>query len=176
MTLDKQKIIDQVKIMVMAYDMKIMANDINKAYSSLSNELDERDWAKLGFRDVLSMLELVLNINPKSDQAQVAATNILDMIDHGFSRVAYSLSDQPECELFDTMQLISRISKEFSENVKALAEAIETGQWTKDAIKKCKSENRDLMRVCLQVEHHLNCLINGSKAASPGTEAKISGS
>lgn len=156
MTLDKQQIIDQVKIMAMAYPLKVMANDLDKPYSTLSNELDEREWAKLGFRTVLSMLERSLS-HEAPEQSFTAAVKVLDMIEAGFNRVAYNI---PKADGYavEIMRLISDLSVQYAEDIGHLATAMEDGQWTQKEIKTCRKENRDLLTSCLKIEAYLEHL------------------
>ena len=156
MTLDKQQIIDQIKIMAMAYPLKIMANDLDKPYSTLSNELDEREYAKLGFRTVLSMLERSLSCEAP-EQSSTAALKVLDMIEAGFNRVAYNIPETGG-HMVEIMRLISDLSIQYAEDINNLANAMQDGQWTSDEIAQCRKENRDLLTSCLQIEAYLDHL------------------
>lgn len=159
MKMDKQKIVDQFKILAMAYGLKVMANDLDKAYSSLANELDERDWAKLGLRTALSMLEQVLIINPRSEQAMMAANNILDMISNGFGRISYVIpTDIGDKGLVQTIRLIADLSREYAGDIECLADALVDGKMTDKEACECQQKNRELIKAALLIELHLNHL------------------
>lgn len=154
----KPAIFNQINIAVRAYGRKAMADDLDKPYSTLSNELEERDWAKMGLRDALSIWDLCLQPDAP-EQAQIAAEKALDLIDEGFGRIAYTI---PETNhgMTQTMHLMAEMSKQFAENLDALAEAIRDGQWSTKEANDCLKENRDLIRVCLQVEGFLHRLMD----------------
>jgi len=156
MQVDKQEVINQIKIMAMAYPLKVMANDLDKPYSTLSNELDEREWAKLGFRTVLSMLERAFS-NEAPEQSRTAALMVLDMIEAGFNRVAYNIPEM-DGSVVEIMRLISDLSIQYAEDINNLANAMQDGQWTSNEIERCRKENRDLLTSCLQIEAYLDLL------------------
>ena len=154
--IDKEELVNQFKILAMSYGLKVMANDLDKAYSSLANELDEREWAKLGLRTAISMLEQVLIVNPKSKQATMAARQILSMLAAGFNLIAYEIPAAPKGSATDAMHLISAMSKEFADNIRALAESLSDGRLSDREVDKCRMENRELIKACLRIEYYLN--------------------
>lgn len=151
---DKQEVMNQIVIAVRAYGRKAMANDLNKAYSTLSNELEERDWGKLGLRDAMTILELCLDPSAP-EQSRVAAYKALDMIDAGFNRIAYNIPPTNHSTT-KTLRLVSKFMKESSENFGALADAMDDNEWQKHEVERCLKENRDVMQACLEIEYHLN--------------------
>ena len=156
MHVDKQDVMDQIKIMAMAYPLKGMANALDKSYSTLSNELDERDWAKLGFRTVLSMISLSLEPGAP-EQSRIAALKVLDKMESGFGRVAYTIPNVSD-GMVDVLKLISSMSTEYAVNIKRLAWAMEDGSWTPDESEKCRGQNRELLKACLRIEAYLGQL------------------
>ena len=152
------EILNQIVIAVRAYGRKAMAEDLDKAYSTLSNELEERDWAKLGLRDALRIIGLCLD-KDAPEMSKMAATQALDLVDDQFNRIGYTIPDGVNNGMVHTMHLMSKLSKEFSESISALASAIEDTCMTNEEVKRCLAENRDLIRVCLQVEHFLRDLV-----------------
>jgi hypothetical protein len=166
--MDKQEIINQIKIMAMAYPLKAMANELDKPYSTLSNELDEREWAKLGFRTVLSMLER--SFSPSApEQSRTAGLMVLDMIEAAFGRVAYNIPRSTENPT-DLMRLISSLSIEYAQDIEHLACAFDDGKWTKHEISRCRKENRDLLRSCLKIEAYLDRVASTPETSQVETE------
>ncbi len=155
-------IMNQVKIMVMAFPMESMADKLAKPYSTLSNELAERDYAKLGFRTVLSMVGFALE--PEApEQSRVAAFKVLDMVDARFGRVGYTIPET-DGSASDVLRLIAELSTEYAENVNQLAQAMEDGKWTPEEAAACRKENRDLLTACLRLEAFLGRLDGGNNA------------
>jgi len=154
--LDKQEIVNNVKIVAMAYPLKVLANDLDKPYSTLSNELDEREWAKLGFRTVLGILERSFSTSAP-EQSRMAGLKVLDLIEAGFGRVAYTIPEQTNGPT-DLMHLIAILSTEYAQSIEHLATAIEDGKITGQEVCRCRKENRDLLTACLQIEAYLKNL------------------
>lgn len=157
---DKQDVMDQLVIAAKAYGLKGLANELDKPYSTLSNELAEREWGKMGLRTSLTIIEKCLDPNTEAlnpDQARTAAINLLDLVDNGFNRVAYNI---PEIDgyMVEIMRLISDLSVQYAEDISHLATAMEDGQWTAKEIRDCRKENRDLLTSCLQIEAYLDHL------------------
>ena len=148
------EIMNQIVIAVRSYGRKSMADNLDKAYSTLANELEERDWAKLGLRDALKIIGMCLG-QDAPEMARMAATRALDLIDDQFNRIGYTIPDKVNGDMTHTMHLMSQLSKEFGDSIKSLADAISDGCFHPKEIAECLSENRDLMKVCLQVEHYL---------------------
>ena len=160
--LNKEEILNQVKITAMAYSLKNMADDVGKPYSTLSNELDHRDFAKLGFLTTLQILEH--SQSPSATvQSKSAGLMVLDLIEEGFNRVAFAIPDPPKEKIPQTMRMIAKLSKEFSEATGALADSIEDNHFTRQEAEVCLKENRDLIKACLRIDHFLQQQMEGGK-------------
>lgn len=156
--IDKEEVLNQLKAAVFAYGTKAMASDLGKPYSTLSNELREAEFAKLGWNTGLSVIEHAHAPHAPA-HSRDAAIMALDMIEEALGRVAFHISDQPsDRQAADTMHLISQLSKEFSEAIESMAKAVEDNHISRQEAKKCLKENRDLLKACLQIDHYLQCL------------------
>ncbi|MCF8025832.1 MAG: hypothetical protein K9K82_10145 [Desulfobacteraceae bacterium] len=153
--LKKEDILNQVKIAAMAYGLKGMADDLGKPYSTLSNELDHREYAKLGFLTALQIIEnSQTSIAPI--QSKTAGIMVLDLIEEGFDRVAFQIPDPPRNgKAPQTMRIIAKLSKDFSETTSSLADAVEDEVFTQDEVEQCLKKNRQLIKACLQIDHFL---------------------
>jgi hypothetical protein len=152
--LDKQAVMRKIKTMAFEFPLERMANEVNKPYSTLSNELAERDYAKLGLRTFLSMLEAAFSASAP-EISKMAGLQVLDMIEAAFGRVAYNIPRQTKNPT-DLMRLISTLSIEYAQDIENLAVAMDDGKWTKEEIARCRKENRDLLRSCLKIEAFLD--------------------
>lgn len=156
--IDKDEVLNQIKASVFAYGLKAMASDLDKPYSTLSNELREAEYAKLGFNTGLSIIEHA-HAPYAPAHSRDAAVMALDMVEEALGRVAFRIPDPPsDRQAPEIMRIISDLGKEFSEAIQAMAKAIEDGRVSRQEAKKCLKENRDLLKACLQIDHYLQRL------------------
>ena len=159
--MDKEEILNQVKAACMSYPLRAMAADLGKPYSTLSNELDHRDYAKLGFLSTLSIIEnSVASYAP--DQSRTAALHAMDLIEAGLNRIAFEVPLTTHQPIPQTMRLMAALSKEYGETIATLADAIDDHKFTKEEIQQCIKETRDLLKVALQLDHHLHAISAGT--------------
>ena len=57
------------------------------------------------------------------------------------------------------MRLVAKTSKEYSETIQAVAQAIKDGTITKAEAEQCLKETRDLMIACMELGAHLEHLM-----------------
>ncbi len=153
--IDKTPLIDQLKIIGHAYGMKGMANELNKPYSTLSNELREVEWAKPGFRDAMSMIEIAME-DDSPEQAQMAAGIMLDMIAESFGRIMYEIPAVNGKNPSRVMRLTARLTKEFSDVMEGLANAVDDGVIEHHEVKNCKRDISRLIRQALELMAYLD--------------------
>lgn len=148
--IDKNAVLEQVKLASMAYPMRALSNDLDKAYSTLSNELDHRDYAKLGFMTGMSILEKSMSRNETSRTAALAA---VDMIEAGLGRVAF-LIPKPNGTPEDVLGLVANLSHEYAEIVAAIGDGLRDGKLDKKEIADCEKKGRALLKACLEMNAH----------------------
>ena len=112
----------------------------------LSRQLNPDDTgAKVGIEDFVYL----------TDVTDFAA---LDYIESVFDRVAFPI---PKASLTDPapiMKLVSKISKEFGESIQELGKSLEDGVLDPDEVKRCRQENRDLIKACVEMDANLEKL------------------
>jgi len=160
--MDKNEILNQVKIAVMGYPMKAMADELDKAYSTLSNELDHRDTAKLGFLTALGILAKSQGAGAPS-QSRYAGIKAVDLIEAGFGRVAFELPKAIPTDPRPIMQMAAKLSKEFGEAVQELASCIDPespggGRTIAEEAERCLKEIGDLVKACIELQGYFQCL------------------
>jgi len=152
---DKDPIMDQLKIMVTAYCTKAMANELNKSYSTLSNELREVDWAKMGFRDALSAIEIAL-ADDAPEQARTAGGIILDMIARAFNRYTYPIPEiNPAQKPSTTMRRTAKLSEDFGGVVRGIANALDDGLLELHEVSEVLENVDQLIRTALEMRASL---------------------
>ena len=145
MNLDFDAILDVFDISVKEYGSKKLAPEINKAYSTLRNELNpnlQEDY-KLGLLTSILIMLKTKKLEP------------LDMVEAIFGRVAFPLPEPDPWKPCQVMELMAMMSKEFSESVKAQAEGLADGKFDKDDVPKCMKENDDMIKACLRWKAYL---------------------
>ena len=118
-------------------------NKLESAISRLGNELAERDTYKLGLRTAIKILQITGDLSA------------LDRIEGMFNRVAFSVPEPDPESIKPIMELVSKLAKEFGENMAELAEAMADGRIKPKEARNCLKENKDLITVCLQVQAYL---------------------
>lgn len=146
--MDKNEILNQVKIAAMGYPLKAMSDDLGKAYSTLSNELDHRGTAKLGFMDALGILDRGFH---GSKQSRLAALEAADMIEAGLGRIAFSIPETINNNAHPLMKKVASLAKEFSEAVSEISTSIEDGHVSRKEAENCLTELKDLLTVTLEL-------------------------
>ena len=153
---DADAVMDKLVATARAYGVKGLAYDINKRYITFSNELREAEYAKLGFRTALDILEAALHLDAEED-AQIAARRVVEMVCEMLGFVAFQVPVS-EGKTPDTMHLMAKLSREYSEHIDSLADAIKDGQWTRAELARCRRENRDLLKACLETDAHFDLI------------------
>lgn len=153
---DNDAIMDKLVATAKSYGVKGMACDINKRYITLSNELREAEYAKLGFRTALDILQLALRPDAEED-ARIAARKVVEMACEKLGFVAYQVPEiSGTCS--DSMNMMARVSKEYAEHIESVAAALQDGKWSLAEVAECRRENRDLLRACLEADAHFEQL------------------
>jgi hypothetical protein len=155
--MDKEEILNHIKSACMLYGLKAMANDLGKPYSTLSNELDHRDFAKLGFLTTLSILENS-HASYAPTPARDAAVQAMDLIENALGRIAFQVPEPSDKPVPQTMRLMADMSKGFANTMQTLADAIDDGAFTADEIMDCLSATTEVIKVSLQLKHHLKSI------------------
>lgn len=128
------------------YPIKALAPELDKAESTLRNELTRQPGYKLGISTAVMIMK------------HTGDMGALDRIEAMFGRVAYPL---PTCDAHDPaplMRLVAILSREFGETVSELAESMAGGRIGKDEADKCLKELQGLIRACVEMEAHLKAL------------------
>jgi len=141
-------LIDLIDIAAKSYPLKAMAFELGKGESTLRNELTQQHGFKLGLLDAILILKKSHDTRP------------LDTIEEFFNRVAFELPGAERKNMQPVMHYVSKIAKEFGENIKEIAAAMEDGVVTTNEAKKCLKENRDLIKACVELQAYLEQFIN----------------
>jgi len=141
------EIIDLLDIAAKNYPIKALASEIDKAESTLRNELTQQPGCKLGLTTAILILKKSYDLRS------------LDKIEAMFERVAFRLPRPESHNMHPVMQLVANLSKEFGENMSEMANAIQDGVVTDREAKKCLQENEDLMKACIELKAYLQQFI-----------------
>ena len=141
-------LIDQFDIAAKSYPLKAMAFELGKTDATLRNELTQQHGFKLGILDAILIMKKAYDTRP------------LDTIEGFFNRVAFELPRAERKNMQPVMHYISQMSKEFGENIKEIAAAMEDGVVTTNEAKKCLKENKDLIQACVELQAYLEQFIN----------------
>ena len=148
---DSDAIMDKLVATAKAYGVKGMAQDINKRYITLSNELREAEYAKLGFRSALDILDRGLRPEAEED-AQIAARKVVEMFCEKLGFVAFRIPAPSGSTCADVFGQTARVSREYSESVRAVADAVADGRLDQKELAQLRRENRELIEACLETD------------------------
>lgn len=143
----RDELMDVLDAAAKRFPIKKLAADINKAESSLRNELTQQHGYKLGLWDAVLIMKKTRDLSA------------LDMIEDFFRRVAFPLPDAQITNVAPIMRLMADLSKEFGESVESLADALRDGRVEQREAQKCLKEVGELIRKGIELEAHLkHCL------------------
>lgn len=147
--MDFDRVLDILDVSVKKYGAKTLAPELNKGHSTLRNELNPnlQEQYKLG------LLTAILIMKHTGD------LSALDTIEEMFERVAYPLPKPDPWKPCQVMELMSIMSKEFSESLKAQADGIADGVFDKEEARNCIKENSDMIKACLKWQAYLEALL-----------------
>jgi len=145
----KNEVLEKIKMAVLAYPMKAMADDLGKPYSTLANELDHRGTGKLGFLTALSIIERAC---AGTIESRAGALSALDEIEAGIGRVAFAPACSREAKMCDVLKMTAMTAKNFGEYMQVMGEAVQDGRITKKEAERCISELVRLVRVCMEAK------------------------
>lgn len=141
-----QQILDLLDVAAKSYPIKALAPELDKAESTLRNELTEQPGYKLGLRTALLIIKITRNFKP------------LDAIENLFGRVSFFLPKAIGSSL-PVMNLAGRLTREFGEHMEVLSKSLEDGELTTDEAEKCLKELKDVITACLRLQGYIeNCL------------------
>jgi hypothetical protein len=141
------EILDLLDVAAKNYPIKALADEIDKAESTLRNELTAQPGYKLG----LGTAYLIWS--------KTGDLHSLDKIEEAVGRVAFVLPKTVEgSSSVPVMKLVSGLSKQFSESIDALADALADGKINKVAAARCLQENKDLIEICIKIQAYLERL------------------
>lgn len=143
--METEQIYDLLDAAAKKYPIKALAPEIDKAESTLRNELTRQEGYKLG----LSTMILIMQ--------KTGDLTALDAVETMFNRAAFPIPTANSLTPTPLMMKISKLSKEFSECVGELAKSLEDdGKVTGKELDRCIKENKDLIKACLELELYLN--------------------
>jgi hypothetical protein len=82
----------------------------------------------------------------------------LNYIEETFGRTAFFIPRLNADDPAPIMKLVAKISKEFGETVQEVAKALEDGVLDKKEIQRCRKENNDLIKACVEMNAYLEAL------------------
>ena len=144
-------LIDLLDIAAKEYPVKALAFEIDKAESTLRNELTQQPGYKLG------LLTAVL-IMSKTDDLRA-----LDRIEDMFNRVAFNLPEPDGTNIPVVMEMVGSISREFGESMQEMSKTIVDGKITKKEAERCIKEIRDLIKAGMNLLGFLEQFLGGGK-------------
>ncbi|MDX9788863.1 MAG: hypothetical protein RBT11_18955 [Desulfobacterales bacterium] len=139
----RDEVIDVLDAAAKRYPIKRLAGDLNKAESSLRNELTQQNGYKLGLWDAVLIMQ------------KTGDLTALNMLEEYFHRIAFPIPSPNDHSPHPLMRLMADMSKEFGETIGALSDAWRDGVISKAEIKRCLKENQDLIKKCIEVEANL---------------------
>lgn len=131
----------------LAYELK---REATKAESTLRAELNQTAGHKLGLVTAVQIMALTGNFKP------------LDKIETIFGRVAFDLPTARAADPAPLMKMVANLSKEFSETVQEVAQALKDGVLDPDEAKKCLKELNDLVQVAMEFKATLEHIVNSN--------------
>lgn len=152
--IDIDEVLSQIKIAVLSYKMRNMANAIGKQYQTLSNELDHRENFKLGAITLFQILEITQEMDAPV-QSREAGIKVLDMIEDSLGRVAFQIPIPVKGDMLPVMAMVGAMSKEFGESIQDMAAALADGHITRKEAQKCMKEIWDVVKECVKLWAYL---------------------
>jgi len=140
------EIIDLLDSASKRYPIKALCDELNKAESTLRNELTQQEGYKLGLRTSIQIMK------------KTGDLTALDRIEGLFNRVAFSLPEPEPKNMATVMELVSSISKEFGEYVQEHAKVILDGKVDPDEAVRVGKELTDLLEAVLQARAYFKTL------------------
>jgi len=144
--MDFYQILDVLDVSAKKYPMKALAPEIGKGESTLRNELTQQDGYKLG------LLTTILIMTKTGD------LTALDLIERHFNRVAFPVPRSKSDEPAPIMRLVSRLTVEFGEHMRAMAEALDDGVIDQSEARECLKELEDILEAGVELKAHLEQL------------------
>lgn len=129
------------------YGLKRLAYELNKAESTLGNELREAPGHKTGLRTAFSIWKTTRKLES------------LDRIEKLLGRVAFPIPTIKSKQPAQIMSLVAQTSKEYSETIQAIAQAIKDGSVTVYEAQDCMKETEELISACMELAAHLRHII-----------------
>lgn len=143
----RDELLDVLDAAAKRYPIKALAADINKAESSLRNELTQQHGYKLGIWDAVLIMKKTKDLTA------------LDMIEDFFKRVAFPLPSGHAGDPAPLMRIMAEMSKEFGESIEALADSLRDGDINRREAERCLKETGDLVKKCIELEAHLKACL-----------------
>lgn len=147
--MDTDTVYDLLDAAAKQHPMKALAPEIDKAESTLRNELTRQPGYKLGLSTVLLILEKTGNLDA------------LNEIEKGFNRVALTIPRTATPNFIPLLDQVGKLSKEFGECVAEISKSLEDdGEVSGAEIDYCLKETEDLVEACVQMKgwlSHLKC-------------------
>jgi len=137
------EIIDLLDIAAKDFPIKALADEIDKAESTLRNELTRQPGYKLGLHTAVLIMKKTKDLRA------------LDKIESFFNRVAFVLPPPQEGAMEPIMKMVASMAREFGENMEALAKTLEDGKITKHEATRCLQENKDVITACVKLQAYL---------------------
>jgi len=137
------RIIDLLAGAARTYGIEKLADLLYKPAQTLRNDLGEHGNHKLGLRDAVGVIEITGDLKA------------LDRIERRMGRVAFTVPKPEKRAMKPVMVMISKLTKEFSENMATLAEAIEDGVITPKEARAALKENQDMIEAGLLLQAYL---------------------
>lgn len=134
------QVLDLLDIAAKSYPIKALAPDIGKGESTLRNELTQQPGYKLGLMTAFQII------------SRTGDLKALDRIEALLGRVAFTLPKSESKNMTPLMQLVAKLTKEFSEHMDAIALAMADGKLDKHEIEKCQKELKDLIEACVNLQ------------------------
>jgi hypothetical protein len=124
------------------FPIKALADEVEKAESTLRNELNRQPGYKLGLHTAYLIMK------------KTGDLRALDEIETMLGRVAFSL---PEADgnVADLMETMGRAVKEFGEYVTEMGRTLADGYIREDEAEKCLKELWDTMRILVKLKAYL---------------------
>ena len=138
-----QEIYDLLDAAAKQYPIKALAPDINKAESTLRNELTQQPGYKLGLMTAILIIKRTQDLRA------------LDVIEEFFDRVAFVLPRAQNCEVAPLAELAGRIAKEFGEHMQEVGKALADGKLDNSEARSCLKELKDVIEACVNLQAYL---------------------